>query len=485
MTAFLEERLTQFAEWLAAEDTHAKHHLRLLEEADAALLGLRSFSPEERMELAARLERWRYQHLKERGESVRNIDWRLADALDLAANELAGRPTRAPRQTNRYIQRHGTTEPVGEPWWEALNRDVPLESVCEQAAHVTAENFSPGRNAVCASGASPGLAPGKGENASAQAPKNDRPEFTHPDQGVVRRWRIFMYTPLYLSSYCVNYCTYCGFRYNEPIERKHLTVAEAVREAEVLLSRGFRHILLVAGDFPQLTSPQYFLEVVEALVKLGVDPGIEIAPQPTEVYEELARAGVRSITLYQETYIPEVYRQYHPRGPKAAYHWRLEGLDRAGEAGIGRLGLGLLLGLGDPRTEFPRLVRHGQYLKERFPKKRLAFSLPRIHEAPADFKIPYPVDDETFIRLYCGLRLAFPDAELVLSTRESPELRNRLAKICITQMSAGSSTVPGGYADLTVLGQLGKQFPVHDDRSPAEVCRWLEENGFELVWRID
>ena len=128
------------------------------------------------------------------------------------------------------------------------------------------------------------------------------------------------------------------------------------------------------------------------------------------------------------------------------------------------------------------MLRHARYLQSRYAACGLAFSLPRIHEAPAGFEPPCPVDDPTFVRLYCALRIAFPRAQLVLSTRETPELRNRLAEICITQISAGSSTVPGGY-DASCDENCGAQFPVCDHRSPAEMARWLETRGFDVIWR--
>jgi 2-iminoacetate synthase len=148
-----------------------------------------------------------------------------------------------------------------------------------------------------------------------------------------------------------------------------------------------------------------------------------------------------------------------------------------------RLGLGILLGLADPRKDVVALMRHAHYLGTRFPDRRIALSLPRIRDAAPGFVAPYPVDDQTFVRLYCALRIAFPAADLVLSTREMPELRNRLARICITQLSAGSSTSPGGYE----AGQhtAGQQFPICDHRSPAEVAQWLEEEGFDVRWRIE
>jgi 2-iminoacetate synthase len=141
------------------------------------------------------------------------------------------------------------------------------------------------------------------------------------------------------------------------------------------------------------------------------------------------------------------------------------------------------MGLADPGRDVPALMRHGAYLMDRFPGRTLAFSLPRIHSAPDGFQAPFPVDDQQLIRWYCALRIAFPRAELVLSTREPVALRNRLAQICITQMSAGSSTAPGGYED--GAEHSGEQFPVTDQRSPAEVARWLEEAGFHVWWSLD
>jgi 2-iminoacetate synthase len=146
--------------------------------------------------------------------------------------------------------------------------------------------------------------------------------------------------------------------------------------------------------------------------------------------------------------------------------------------------LGILLGLAKPENDLLALMRHAAYLEARFPDRTLALSLPRIYEAPQGFEPPYRVDDEEFVRLYCALRLAFPRAELVLSTREPAHLRNRLAQICITQMSAGSCTSPGGYGDASPDSRTGQQFPVCDHRSPAEVAAWLAEAGFEPTWDV-
>ena len=325
-----------------------------------------------------------------------------------------------------------------------------LDRVARQAADITAEHFGP-----------------IGDSSDATS----------------TRRRMLLYAPLYLCSHCVNHCTYCGFRAPLRIAREHLSHELAMGEVHVLRKWGFRHILLVAGDFPRLTTPEYFAEIIRASLDRGVRSAVEIAPQATKDYRRMVEAGAVGVTLYQETYVERLYALYHPAGSKGSYDWRLEGLDRAAEAGMRRLGLGILLGLADPAEDLVALMRHACYLEDRYPDRTIAFSLPRIHQAPEGFVPPYEVDDETFVRLYCTLRIAFPRAELVLSTREPAELRNRLARICITQMSAGSRTTPGGY-DHPSDSDDGQQFPVSDQRSPAEVAQWLSEAGFQPTWEV-
>lgn len=447
MTTQTHPPLSSFADWIRATDEHAAHHLPLLEEAARLLTGEGETTLIARRTMAARLERWRYQYLNQRGGRLAREDCEFIGAIDLAANELAARAPRPPRSTRPAIGDACSDDAAIAEAVRALDPAAGLESVAARAAALTREHFADGRDA-------------------------------RPTAG---RWRMLLYAPLYLSNYCINYCRYCGFRHPHAIERRHLDMDEALREAEILRSRGFRHILLVAGDFPSLTTPEYYAGILRALRARGFLPAVEIAPQSTGAYETLVGAGAIGVTLYQETYAEPLYAEYHPRGSKASYDWRLEGLDRAAEAGMGRLGPGILLGLGDPREDLLALMRHGRYLAGRFPDRTLAFSLPRIHEAPEGFRVRFPVDDELFVRMYCALRVAFPRAELVLSTREPETLRNHLATLCITQISAGSCTAPGGYEDAGGR-RAGEQFPVCDQRSPAEVADWLREAGFAVAW---
>lgn len=442
--------VTPICEWVRRTDVHAAVRISLLTRAVRVADAEEQASPAERIELAEKLERWRYQRLREIGGRLTAEDRRCFDALDLLANELSGRGDRPPRRTRRLPCDDAALSGTIAEAWEHLDAARPLAPLAQKARELTIARF--GRSG---------------------------PQTALPGAGR----RMLLYAPLYLSSHCINYCTYCGFRYPRDMPRRHLSFDEAKTEAKVLLKRGFRHILLVGGEFPRLTTTDYYARVIEWLVGQGVAPAVEIAPQSTADYARLAASGACCVTLYQETYDEKLYAEYHPKGAKAAYDWRLEGLDRAAEAGIGRLGLGVLLGLADPVEDVRAMMRHAAYLQARYPERTIAFSLPRIHDAPQGFRAPYTVDDELFVRLYCVLRLGFPQAELVLSTRENAALRNRLAEICITQMSAGSCTAPGGYEHGGGNGS-GEQFAVSDHRTAEEMAGWLKDRGYRVAWEI-
>lgn len=453
--------LSSLTDWIATTDDHATHHFELLARVVAAL-DAADAPLAERVALAQKLERWRYQHLNEHWGAMTPRDETLVDALDTAARRLAGRPELPPRQTRHAVADSRWDSPSIQQARTVLDPAYPLDLLVQRARQLTQQHFP------CSGPAARG------------SRRADRPGDRH---------RMFLYAPLYVSSECVNYCLYCGFRYPQDIPRRHLTVAESVAQARILHQRGFQHLLIVGGDFPRQTTPAYYGEVIRELAAEGFESSLEIAAQTTEAYGQLVQAGACGLALYQETYDRSRYPEYHTRGPKASYAWRLEAHDRAAEAGMPRLGFGILLGLADPRADLLAMLRHAAYLANRFPDRTLAFSLPRIHQAPAGFQPPFTVSDEELIRCYCALRIAFPRAVLVLSTREPAELRNRLAKICITQMSAGSSTAPGGYGSqepgrTANAGPVaaGEQFPVCDQREPFEVAAWLEHEGFDLVW---
>ncbi|MCM2369048.1 radical SAM protein [Aporhodopirellula aestuarii] len=440
--------------WIAATDDHADHHLKLAEQVRLLLSNPTALPSDESRQLASKLERWRYQRFNECGHSRNRMDESILDQLDQWANQLRGTKPRSPRHARHAVKASSAANNTNTLLSEWFDRECDLESLTAMATQVTSEHFS------------------------------IKSADLHSDLDLRR---MLLYAPLYVSSHCVNHCRYCGFQFPLKIDRIHLNRDEVLQQSRILRERGFRHQLIVAGDFPRLTSTPYFCDLISMLRQENLELSIEIAAQSTDSYTAMREAGVSGVTLYQETYDESVYEQLHLKGPKASYHWRLEAPDRVAEAGIGRIGLGVLLGLADPVQDVRAMLRHAGYLKDRFPDLKLAFSLPRIRHAPEGYEIPFDIDDELLIRMYCICRLAFPDSELVLSTREPATLRDQLKRICITQMSAGSSTSPGGYSDTTDVGaeaehSQGEQFPVVDQRPVETIAAGLRDDGFEVRW---
>lgn len=290
---------------------------------------------------------------------------------------------------------------------------------------------------------------------------------------------ILIYAPCYLSSWCVNHCAYCGFNFQMEIPRIQLTPQQAVEEISLLAGRGIRRVLLVTGDYPAKTTPDFVAEVLTRARGIVPELDLEVAPARTGTYHRWAQAGAGGVTCYQETYDPFRYDDLHTRGPKIFYEHRLGALERAGAAGIGRLGLGVLLGLADPVRDLLALIAHARFLGDLFPGAHLTVSLPRLRPAVPGFRPWLTVDEESLVRFYAVLRLALPHAGLVVSTRETPEVRRRLLPAGVTQMSAGSVTVPGGYGTHETEGP---QFDVADHRPVAEVVEDLQSLGYTARW---
>ncbi len=300
--------------------------------------------------------------------------------------------------------------------------------------------------------------------------------------------RVILYAPCYLSSHCVGHCLYCGFRYGAPGPRRILGVGEAVAECAWLAERGIRRVVLVAGDYPSLVTPDYIERILQAASQILPEIDLELAPAPVRDYRRWAMAGAGGVVCYQEVYERTVYDPLHPRGPKASWDFRLGTLERAGAAGLVRLGAGCLLGLSPaPRREILALIAHARFLQALHPRAQVGVSLPRLCPAVPEFRPAAVVGDEDLIRAYAVARIALPRANLVLSTREPAPLRRRLLACGITQMSAGSVTVPGGYTATTATEAPGHergtdQFPVSDRRGVAEVAADLERLGYSPVW---
>lgn len=289
---------------------------------------------------------------------------------------------------------------------------------------------------------------------------------------------ILMYAPLYLCNECVNQCAYCGFAQKR--DGVFLSVSEVMAEAAVLYRKGFRHILLVSGERRDKVTLSYLKEVIGRLHKKFDSISLEIFPLEEAEYRELFLAGADGLTIYQETYDRRIYRSLHGQGPKADYDFRLGAPARAARAGFYRLNIGALLGLNDWRAEAAALARHAAELKKNFWRTQLSISFPRLQPSAANFKPPQPVSDRELVQMICTLRLALPTIGLVLSTRESEELRNNLIPLGITQMSAESKTSPGGYAKLRPAAE---QFTVADRRSVEAVADQITARGYEPVFK--
>lgn len=290
-----------------------------------------------------------------------------------------------------------------------------------------------------------------------------------------------LFAPLYLSNECVETCTYCSFSRANPIARRTLTVDEVVLEAELLRRRGFRHLLLVSGEHPRHVSPAYVADVLAALRPRFPSLSVEVQPQSVEVYRRWVEAGCDGLVVYQETYDRTAYASVHVAGKKKDFDWRLATPERGAEAGMRRLGVGALLGLADWRWEGLCLAAHAAYLSRLAWRAAVTVSLPRLRPAEfADTRPRCPVSDRELVQLVGALRILLPDAGVVLSTRESPTLRDGMLRVGVTHVSAGSRTEPGGYSH---PGESGGQFEIEDPRSPADVAEAIRRAGLDPVWK--
>ncbi len=299
----------------------------------------------------------------------------------------------------------------------------------------------------------------------------------------VRRFgkTVHMYAPIYLSNECLTTCTYCGFAKDLDIVRRTLSVAEALREARALTDRGFRHLLLLTGEHQKITGVDYLEQVLRALSRVVPQLSIEVQVWSEEEYRRLAAAGCDGVVIYQETYDRDAYRDYHVAGKKRDYDWRLAGPERAGRAGIRRLGVGALLGLHDRwREDAIATAAHARFLMKRFWRSEISVSVPRIRPSASGYVPRSAVSDRDLARLVCAFRLFLPNVAIVGSSREAAGFRDALVPLGITHTSAGSHTEPGGY---TEPGEAEGQFEVNDTRSPEEVAAALAGRGFDVVWK--
>lgn len=299
--------------------------------------------------------------------------------------------------------------------------------------------------------------------------------------------RIVMFALLYLSNYCVNGCTYCPYHMkNKHIARKKLTQDEIRKEVIALQDMGHKRLALEAGEDPVHNTMDYYLECIKTIYSIKHKNGairrvnINIAATTVDNYRLLKEAGIGTYILFQETYHKESYLELHPTGPKHDYDYHTEAMDRAMEGGIDDVGIGVLFGLDKYRYEFAGLLMHAEHLEAAFGVGPHTISVPRLRHADdidAD-SFDNGIDDDIFAKIVACIRIAVPYTGMIISTRESQKTRERVLHLGVSQISGGSKTSVGGYAEPEPDDAKSEQFDVSDTRTLDEVVKWLMELGY-------
>ncbi|MEG1994396.1 MAG: [FeFe] hydrogenase H-cluster radical SAM maturase HydG [Oscillospiraceae bacterium] len=299
--------------------------------------------------------------------------------------------------------------------------------------------------------------------------------------------RIVMFAPLYLSNYCVNGCVYCPYHHqNKHIARKKLTQEEIKKEVTALQDMGHKRLAIESGEDPENNPIEYILECIKTIYSIKHKNGairrvnVNIAATTVENYRKLKDAGIGTYILFQETYHKESYEQLHPTGPKHNYAYHTEAMDRAMDGGIDDVGLGVLFGLEKYKYEFAGLLMHAEHLEAVHGVGPHTISVPRIKHAddidPSAFDDS--ISDEIFAKIVACIRVSVPYTGMIISTRESKEVREKVLPLGVSQISGASRTSVGGYCEPEPEDESSEQFDVSDKRTLDEVARWLMEMGY-------
>lgn len=297
--------------------------------------------------------------------------------------------------------------------------------------------------------------------------------------------RIVMFAPLYVSDYCVNNCKYCGYQRCNSFNRRKLTQEEIIEEVKILEKMGHKRLALELGEDPVNAPIEYVLECLKTIYSTEHFNGeirrvnVNIAATTVEEYKMLKEAGIGTYILFQETYDKDVYEDMHQKCRKGNYEYHLTAFDRAMEGGIDDVGGGVLLGLADYKFEVLGLMIHNEHLEEKFGVGFHTISVPRLKPAEGmDLKnFPHLVDDESFKKLVAIIRIAVPFTGIIMSTRESHEMRREVLRYGVSQLSAGSAVGVGGYKDREE-GKGTMQFKNSDDRKPIDILKELLDDGY-------
>lgn len=294
--------------------------------------------------------------------------------------------------------------------------------------------------------------------------------------------RIVMFAPLYVSDYCVNKCAYCGFRCDNKFNRRKLTMEEIKQEVRILEKMGHKRLAVEAGEDNQNCPIEYILDVIKTIYDMKFENGeirrvnVNIAATTVENYKKLHDVGIGTYILFQETYHKPTYEKVHLAGPKKNYEYHTTAFDRAHQGGIDDLGGGVLFGLYNPKFEIMGLMLHNEHLEKEFGVGFHTISVPRICKAEGadENTLSTPVTDEEFLKIVAIIRIAVPFTGMIISTRESEQMRRKLIKIGISQVSAGSSVDVGGYS---AREKDIPQFILNDSRDAQTIISWLMDEG--------
>lgn len=291
-----------------------------------------------------------------------------------------------------------------------------------------------------------------------------------------------LFIPIYITNSCTNSCVYCGFHVQNKMARTILTEEEIVREYEAIKKLGpFDNLLIVTGENPAKAGVDYLARALDLAKPYFNNLQIEVMPLAAEDYARLREHGLNGVICFQETYNEARYKVYHPRGMKSNYEWRLNGFDRMGQAGVHKIGMGVLIGLEDWRTDVTMMARHLRYLEKTYWRTQYSVNFPRMrHAENGGFQPNVIMSDRELAQATFAMRIFDHDVDISYSTREPANVRNNMATLGVTTMSAESHTDPGGYA---CYPNSLEQFEISDGRKAGEVERDLRALGLEPVWK--
>ncbi len=291
---------------------------------------------------------------------------------------------------------------------------------------------------------------------------------------------MLLFTPLYISNYCVNGCVYCGFNATQKIKRRKLTPDEIHQEAQAIAAQGFQHIIFLTGESRVHTPLTYIEEALLILKQYFHSLTIEIYPLTREEYIPLVEQGLDGLTIFQETYNPNRYQELHPFGPKSNYHFRLDAPEKGCRAGIRTVNIGALLGLDTWIKETFFTTMHAHYLERNYPDTEISVSFPRMRPYGGCYQPQDIVTDKDLVKMILAFRIFMPRGGITISSRECADFRDNLVPLGVTKMSASSITEVGGHAEAS---ETKGQFDISDGRSAEEMAVMLKHKGYQPVFK--